>query len=92
MRKGGLRVDQQYPINVIYDGIIAGEFFADMLVEDKVLVELKAVSALTDEHLAQALNYLRATCLPACLLVNFGQPRLQVRRLHPSPSWKSLHP
>ena len=86
MRKDGLKVIQQYPIEVIYDGIIVGEFFADMLVEDIVLVELKAVSGLIDEHMAQALNYMRATSLPACLLINFGQSRIQVRRLHPSPS------
>ena len=75
MRKDGLNVIQQHPIKVVYDGIIVGEFFADMLVEDIVLVELKAVSALTDEHMAQALNYLRATGLPACLLINFGQSK-----------------
>ena len=87
MKKAGLKVSQQYPIKVIYDGIIVGEFFVDLLVEDLVLVELKAVSALTEEHMAQALNYLRATGLPACLLINFGQPKIQIRRLHPSPSW-----
>jgi GxxExxY protein len=89
MRKDGLKVLQQYPIKVVYDGIMVGEFFADMLVEDVVLVELKAVSALTDEHMAQALNYMRATSLPACLLINFGQSRIQIRRLHPSPSWNN---
>jgi GxxExxY protein len=92
MRKDGLRVLQQYAIKVMYDGILAGEFFADMLVEGLVLVELKAVSALTADHIAQALNYLRATGLPACLLINFGKPRIQIGRLHPSPSWKSLVP
>ena len=56
MRKNGLKVKLQHPIEVVYDGIIVGEFFADLLVEDIVLVELKAVSALTDEHMAQALN------------------------------------
>ena len=86
-RKDGLKVIQQHPIKVVYDGIIVGEFFADMLVDELVLVELKAVSTLTDEHMAQALNYLRATSLPACLLINFGQSKIQVRRLHPSPSW-----
>lgn len=89
MRKDGLGVIQQYPIKVVYDGVLVGEFFADTLVENLVLVELKAVSALHDDHIAQALNYLRATGLPACLLINFGQPRIQVRRLHPSPTWKS---
>ena len=92
MKDDGLKVLQQHPIKVVYDGAVVGEFFADLLVEDVVLVELKAVSALTDEHMAQALNYLRATGLPACLLINFGQPRLQVRRLHPSPSWKAAQP
>ena len=88
MRKDGLRVVQQHPIKVVYDGIIVGEFFVDLLVEDRVLVELKAVSELTSEHLAQALNYLRASRLPACLLINFGKPRIQIRHLHPSPNWK----
>lgn len=88
MRKQGLKVFQQYPIKVGYDGILVGEFFADLLIEDLVLVELKAVSVLNVDHIAQSLNYLRATGLPACLLINFGQPKLQVRRLHPSPKWK----
>jgi GxxExxY protein len=88
MRKDGLRVVQQHPIKVVYDGIIVGEFFVDLLVEDRVLVELKAVSELTSEHLAQALNYLRASRLPACLLINFGKPRIQIRHLHPSLNWK----
>jgi len=57
MKKDGLKVLQQVPIKVMYDGIVAGEYFADMLVEALVLVELKAVSALNDDHLAQALNY-----------------------------------
>jgi GxxExxY protein len=92
MRKDGLNVLQQNPIQVVYDGITVGEFFADLLVEHLVLVELKAVSALNDEHMMQALNYLRATDLPACLLINFGQPRIQIRRLHPSPAWKSTKP
>jgi GxxExxY protein len=92
IRKDGLAVVQQHPIQVFYDGIVAGEFYVDMLVENIVLVELKAISMLNNEHLAQALNYLRASGLPACLLINFGQPKLQVRRLHPSPSWKSQKP
>ena len=89
MRKDSLKVVQQHPIKVEYDGIVVGEFFADMLVEDHVLVELKAVSELTSEHLAQTLNYLRATGLDACLLINFGKSRIQVRHLHPSPNWKA---
>jgi GxxExxY protein len=89
IQKQGLRVVQQSPIKVLYDHVLVGEFFADLLVEELVLVELKAVSTLNSEHIAQALNYLRATGLPACLLINFGQPKLQIRRLHPSPVWKT---
>ena len=92
MRKDGLKVMQQHPIKVEYESVNVGEFFADMLVEDNVLVELKAVSELTSEHLAQALNYLRASGFVACLLINFGKSRIQVRHLHPSPNWKSLKP
>ena len=88
LRKNGLLVVQQHPIKVSFDGIVVGEFFADLLVESIVLVELKAVSELSNEHVAQALNYLRATGLPVCLLINFGKPRIQVRHLHPSPNWK----
>lgn len=88
MRKNELNVIQQHPVKVRYDNVIVGEFFLDILVEDLVIVELKAASTLTNEHMAQAFNYLRATSLPACLLINFGQPKIQVRRLHPSPKWK----
>lgn len=68
--------------------MVVGEYYADLLVEAMVLVELKAVSALNTDHLAQALNYLRASSLPTCLLINYGQPKIQIRRLHPSPAWK----
>ena len=92
MRKNGLTIVQQYPVKVAYDGVIVGEFYLDILVNDLVIVELKAVSMLANEHMAQAFNYLRATSLPACLLINFGQTKAQIRRLHPSPNWKSLKP
>ncbi len=87
LERASLRVARQYPLAVWYDGIQIGQFTVDILVEDQVLVELKAVRVLEDFHLAQALNYLRASLLPACLLLNFGAPRLEIRRLHPSPSW-----
>ena len=88
MKKDGLKAAQQHSAKVNYDGVVVGEFYLDMLVNDFVIVELKAVSALTNEHLAQAFNYLRATGFPACLLINFGQPKIQIRRLYPSPKWK----
>jgi GxxExxY protein len=84
----GLIVAQQYPIKVVYDDIVVGEFFADLLVADRVLVELKAVSALVPEHTAQALNYLRATGLEVCLLVNFGRSKVEIKRLLPYTDWK----
>ena len=88
LRKSGLTVAQQYPITVGVDGILVGEFCADLLVEGRVLVELKAVSMLTKEHVAQSLNYLRATGLELCLLINFGRPKVEIQRLLPSVYWK----
>ena len=89
MKKDGLKIVQQHLVKVNYDSVVVGEFYLDMLVNDLVIVELKAVSTLTNDHMAQAFNYLRATGLPACLLINFGQPKIQLRRLYPSPTWKS---
>lgn len=81
LRKAGLSVSQQHGICVRYDGIVVGEYAADLLVEHAVLVELKAVRALDDVHRAQCLNYLKATGLRLCLLINFGNPSLQIKRL-----------
>lgn len=89
IRKAGLMVEQQYPIKVAFEGIVVGEFFADLFVEKRVLIELKAVSVLAQEHTAQALNYLRATGIEVCLLINFGQPKIEIKRLLPSVHWKS---
>jgi GxxExxY protein len=81
LRKAGLSVLQQYGMVVRYDGIDIGEYAVDLLVEGAVLVELKAVRALDDIHRAQCLNYLKATGLHLCLLVNFGKTRLEVKRI-----------
>ncbi len=89
LRKDGLQVAQQHPIVVTFDGIAVGEFFADLLVDERVLVELKAVSMLTQEHMAQALNYLRASGLEVCLLINFGRSKVEIQRLIPSVYWKT---
>ena len=86
--KEGLRAIQQYQMKVIYDGIVVGEFFADLLIEELVLVELKAVRELEDIHVAQALNYLKASGLPVCLLINFGRPKIEVRHFVPYDIWK----
>jgi len=81
MRKAGLVVRQQHGITVLYDGIKVGDYVVDLLVEDLAIVELKAAKALDDVHRAQCLNYLKATKLPLCLLMNFGRPRLEIKRL-----------
>ncbi|EMI46132.1 GxxExxY protein [Rhodopirellula sp. SWK7] len=80
LRKNGLDVKQQAPVSVLYDGIVVGEYFADLLVSDAVIVELKAVKEFSDAHTAQCLNYLKVTALPICLLLNFGKPRVEVKR------------
>ena len=72
---------QQQGIEVFYDGVNVGDYEADLIVEDRVIVEVKAVTTLDDAHIAQCLNYMKATRLETCLLVNFGKARIQVRRL-----------
>ncbi len=81
IRKAGLAVARQRGITVWYDGIIIGEYTADLLVEEVLLVELKTVKALEDSHRGQCLNYLKATGLRLCLLLNFGTPRMEIRRI-----------
>jgi GxxExxY protein len=81
LRQEGLRVLQQHELKVRYRGIVVGEYTADLLVEDSVLVELKAAKGIEEVFLAQCLNYLRASGHQVCLLLNFGAPRLQVRRI-----------
>jgi GxxExxY protein len=81
LRKAELKVEQQKRVHVFYDGVDVGYYDADLLVEDKVLVEVKSAKALEDANLAQCLNYLRATGLSLCLLLNFGTPRVTVKRV-----------
>jgi GxxExxY protein len=81
MRKCGLGVVQQRGIIVFYDDVIVGEYTADLLVEDQVIVELKVVTGLSDVHVSQCRNYLRATGKTLCLLINFSRPKVEIRRL-----------
>lgn len=81
LRKNGMAVVQQGPVQVTYDGIVVGDYVADLIVEGRILIELKAVKLLSDVHQAQCLNYLRATGLKVCLLINFATPRIQIKRL-----------
>ena len=68
-------------IAIRYGGIVVGQYFADLLVESRLLIELKAVKTLDESHRAECINYLKATGLPLCLLLNFGRPRLEIRRI-----------
>jgi GxxExxY protein len=81
LRKLGFSVLQQHPIPVRYDGIVVGDYIADLIVNGKVVIELKSARALSDEHTAICINYLHACNLPVCLLLNFGAKRLQIKRL-----------
>ena len=80
LKKAGLKVAQQVPLKVWYDDIVVGEFFADLIVEDSVLIELKAMQGLDTAHSAQCVNYVAATGSPLCLLINFGK-RVDVKRI-----------
>jgi len=73
--------EQQVPITVSYQNQVVGSYIADLLIEGRLLIELKACRALEDAHTAQCLNYLKAMGLPTCLLVNFGTPKPQIKRL-----------
>lgn len=81
LSSAGLKTEFQKPITVYYQDKIVGEYTADLVVEDDILVELKAVKAIQDVHFAQCQNYLKATGLKLGLLINFGCPRVQVRRV-----------
>ncbi len=79
----GLTASPQIPLKVRFRGAIVGDFFADLIVEETVLIELKAVTRILPEHKAQVINYLNATGIEVGLLVNFGTPRIEYYRLHP---------
>jgi len=82
LEQKGLRAKSQEPLMVRFRGEVVGKFYADILVEDRVIIELKAVRSLVPEHQAQLINYLKATGIEVGLLVNFGNPKLEYRRLH----------
>ena len=81
LKKQGLKVESQVPISVIYKGNVVGEYTADILVEDKVILELKAVDKIQKIYEAQLLNYLKATGMKIGLLVNFKHPKAEIKRL-----------
>jgi len=81
LRLRGLRVEVQQKLTIRYKGFVVGDYFADLLVGEKLLLELKCVESLADEHVAQCLNYLKGTGLSLCLLFNFQKPRVEFRRI-----------
>ncbi len=81
LRKRGLAVAQQRGVTVTYDGVVVGDDAVDLLVGGAAIVELKASKAVAEIHRAQCMNYLRAMGLRLCLLLNFGNPRLEIKRI-----------
>ena len=80
LRKEGLRAELQRPIIVKYDKEVVGEFKADILVEDAIILELKSVRQITQAHEVQLVNYLVATGKPVGLILNFGEEKVEVKR------------
>lgn len=82
LQKQGLRVEQQKPLKVFdQDGTILGDYLADLFVEECLIVELKACKALSGEHIAQTLGYLRASNQRDALRINFGAPKFEIKKL-----------
>ncbi len=72
LKKAGISAKAEHPIKVFYNTEVIGEYFADLLIEENVIVEIKAIKCLAEEHIAQLLNYLKATEIEVGLLLNFG--------------------
>ena len=81
LKNKGLKAESQVPIKVFYKEEAVGEYFADILVQDTVILELKAVEKLSKLHEAQILNYLKATGIKVGLLVNFKHPKAEIKRM-----------
>ena len=80
-RREGIRSEQQYPIKVYFEGEVVGNYVADILIEDKIIIELKCVEKINNIHKAQALNYLKATRMRLAIILNFAKDKLQYERL-----------
>jgi GxxExxY protein len=81
LRKRGLRAEAQVPIKVSYKGEVVGDYYSDIVVDDQVILEIKAIESLAKIHEAQLLNYLRATGITIGLLINFKHPKADIRRM-----------
>ena len=81
LEKIGIDVERQYPIKVYdEDNYLLGDFYADLFIENRLIVELKACKTIVDEHVAQLLGYLRGSEIEHGLLINFGAPKLQIKK------------
>jgi GxxExxY protein len=81
LRKEGINTLQQAAIVVKFLGEVVGDYYADILVDDKIVLELKSVEKITDAHRAQTLNYLKATGMELAIILNFGKEKLEYERL-----------
>ena len=81
LKENGIKAEQQVPIKVYFHGQIVGEYVADILIDDCIILELKAQERIVDAHKSQTLNYLKATNLKLALLLNFGRHKLECERL-----------
>ena len=81
LKKRRLLVEQQKKITIYYDGVVVGDYCSDLMVEGLIIVELKAVSRIENIHLAQCMNYLKATGSKLGLILNFGNPRVEIKRV-----------
>ena len=88
LRQEGLSATAQHPVKVMFRNECVGDFYADIFVEGKVIVELKAVKAIASEHQAQIINYLNATDIEVGLLINFGTQKLEYKRFTRSKTFK----
>ena len=80
-RRSGLAVVRQKAVQIKYRDVVVGDYIADLVVNDRVLVEVKAIKLLDEVHAAQCMNYLKATNLNVGLLINFGRPKAEIRRI-----------
>lgn len=80
LKKAGLKAEAQHPITVYYDDEIVGEFFADIIVENEIILELKSVRRVVKAHEVQLVNYLTATKKDVGLILNFGERKVEIKR------------
>jgi GxxExxY protein len=81
LKNKNIEAKNQIPIKVNYKGNIVGDYIADILIEDKVIIELKSVENIIDSHISQTINYLKATGLKLAIIINFGKQKLEYERI-----------